>query len=143
MVKLRISGKRESTNIFNKLVWQWELQKGVKNSSGDKEYLNADGTIRRYFDLDFSGSHGNFEKIEEKFELSARISGSEQDVSVMLDILKEIASVFYVPTTGGDMRMKKREKDNYTVMVSFRDTQSVAKEKLLFAKTNPDLKMLR
>lgn len=53
MIKIRVSGAKKSTDAFLDLMNDL-VSKGVfAGDLKDKEYENLDGTIRRYFDVDF------------------------------------------------------------------------------------------
>lgn len=130
MVKVRISGSKDSTDVFNSIIQSLVSNNNLICKTNGKEYPNTDFTLRRYFDLDLSNMSGDLQPSKDKFLISTRITGSEDEVNQMLDILQQLGTVYYVPDKNGDFRMKKRDKD-YSVMVSCIDRHNGAKRKLL------------
>ena len=130
MVKVRISGAKQSTDVFFNVVKGLVQSNQVKCSFVDKEYPNMDGTIRRYFDFDVSNTPTDIKAIEDKVLLGLRISGTEEEVERMLRILKQMGVLFGKATKDGKPYSKKR-KGEISVMVQFKDKFTVAKKKLL------------
>lgn len=125
MIKIRVSGAKKSTDAFfdvmNDLITKGVFQGDPK----DKEYENLDGTIRRYFDVDFLKPADKVQ-VSGLFCVSARISANNiEEVVSALNVFTNIAKVYYMSKTNGlDIRNRKGV---YTAMVSIMTEAEAAK----------------
>lgn len=129
MIKFRISGDKDSTDVFYAEVNKLVNNKCVEGRIVDKEYLNLDDTIRRYFDINILDGAKNVEIIKSKYSLTVRLSSTNKDeLETALDLLKRLGCVFYKPKNN-KLYIKKRDKD-YSTMVQCVDKHTAAKKKL-------------
>lgn len=124
MIKLRISGDKKSTDVFCGVI------NNLKCTTNNKEYLNTDFTVRRYYNIDLSEVTANLEEIKDKYFVSLRISGSEDEIKQMLEVLKKFGAVYCIPDGNDGFKRKKRGSE-CTLMASCSDKFSAAKRKLL------------
>lgn len=130
MVKMRISGSKESTDVFAGEIFGMIVHNNLKGGTNGKEYPNTDFTLRRYFDLDLLEFTGELEAIKDEFLVSLRISGSDDELKKMLEILKQLGVVYFKPTKKGEIKVTKRDYGN-TIMISCANKSSADKRKLL------------
>lgn len=137
MIKIRVSGAKKSTDAFfdvmndliSKRVFQGELK--------DKEYDNLDGSIRRYFNVEFLQPVEK-EQVGGFFSVSARISaGSMEEVASALNVFTNITKVYYMSKTNG-LDVRKR-KGSYTAMVCIM-TEAEAAKKITMKTMSENLK---
>lgn len=125
MIKIRVSGIKKSTDAFFDVMNDL-ISKGVfSGDPKDKEYENLDGTIRRYFDVDFLKPVDK-KQVSGLFCVSARISANNiEEVVSALNVFTNIAKVYYMSKTNGlDIRNRKGV---YTAMVSIMTEAEAAK----------------
>lgn len=138
MVKVRISGAKQSTDVFFNVISELVQSNKLKCNLVDKEYPNYDGTIRRYFDFDLPELPDGIDSIKEKILLGVRISGSKTDVDNMLEVFKKLGVIFGKATKDGKPYTKKRNNE-VSVMVQLTDKLTIAKNKLLKGDTGSSL----
>lgn len=139
MIKIRISGNKKSTDAFLDLMNDLVLKGVFAGDLKDKEYENLDGTIRRYFDVDFLKPVDK-KQVSGFFSVSARISANNLDeVASALNVFTNIAKVYYMSKTNG-LDVRKR-KGSYTAMVSIM-TEAEAAKRITMKSMSDNLKAL-